>query len=288
MKLADFFLGIRQLFGILIPGVIWLICIVLGVSRQDPVQAMNALTMRELIAALAFGFIIGITVRRISFRIGVATGRLFHLGWSTLTGMWTAARKALRKRKEQPSTDATGQQVTATAGDAIADVKAPQAKESRRTRLRRILTELQAPETGEVYERFKELAQEQLEQRYRTTQSTQWEKLTEEDRGYLYKYLVLSEEDLARKVEENEAEINLYSSLILPLIAFELSLRAYWCGPNAQRFGFLGSAYQNWWTFGTLVAVFLLAWRIQPRRTEEAAEWYRMFLATELRSHRQR
>lgn len=71
MKLADFFIGSRQLFGFLAPGLVWLLVIYVAIGRSTVLEALSKAEALEILAFLGLALVVGTAVETISFRIAV-------------------------------------------------------------------------------------------------------------------------------------------------------------------------------------------------------------------------
>jgi hypothetical protein len=73
MRLADFFVGSRQLFGFLIPGTIWLFCLLIPVADKDLSVILHQSHAIDIFLFLAAALIIGTAMESLSFYLAVRT-----------------------------------------------------------------------------------------------------------------------------------------------------------------------------------------------------------------------
>lgn len=71
MKLADFFVGSRQLFGFLAPGVLWLVTLYLPFSSRFAGEVLAEADALDVLVFLAVALVVGTAVETISFKVAV-------------------------------------------------------------------------------------------------------------------------------------------------------------------------------------------------------------------------
>ncbi len=71
MRMADFFLGSRQFFGLLAPGLLWLAIAVLVLSPRSLEEFVSSLGVGEAAILVAISFVLGTALETLSFRTAV-------------------------------------------------------------------------------------------------------------------------------------------------------------------------------------------------------------------------
>ncbi len=78
MKLSDFFLGSRQLFGFLAPGSIWLASLFLLVFNIEPISLFEDLSGWKILFFFAASLVVGTAIETLSFNISVRLSAWIH------------------------------------------------------------------------------------------------------------------------------------------------------------------------------------------------------------------
>jgi hypothetical protein len=170
MKPGDFFIGLRQLLGVLIPGAIWMGDFFLGILDQDPITALSHLGIFEVIVVVGIIYLIGHGMRRTSFSFGIWISEGILKIWPVKRG----DRRGLHEDK---------------------------ASEKLLNHNKAIIT-AKLPKDSTLYD--------------------------DADFMNIIKYSLLGVSEVSRRVEELEAEINLYTSVVLPLVFLCITLVVYW------------------------------------------------------------
>lgn len=76
--LSDFYVGSRQLFGFVVPGLVWLSSIILVVTRADPISLMLDVSLLEVALFLAASLLVGTAIETVSFKVGVNLSAWLH------------------------------------------------------------------------------------------------------------------------------------------------------------------------------------------------------------------
>jgi hypothetical protein len=71
MKLTDFFLGGRQLFGFLMPGTIWLFCLLFPAWDKHPSLLWRDAGAIDVILFLSVALAVGTAVESLSFKVAI-------------------------------------------------------------------------------------------------------------------------------------------------------------------------------------------------------------------------
>ena len=220
MKAGDFFISLRQLFGVIIPGAIWACVFCLIVLNENPLTYNRNPNGFE-VAIVIFGFyLIGYSARHLAFTVGGMSGDLCN--WiEGLVPEWMR-KWAMRSRSLN-------------------------ADERIIRRARVILDNLKS------------------------------ENITYDpaDVPVLCKFYVLGESELSRKVEELEAEINLFATMVLPLMMLVVALIMFW---NREPRTFELASYQGAVLGALLFTIVTFAHRAGSRRSKEAHEIFLMFM----------
>jgi len=78
MKLTDFFIGGRQFFGFLIPGVIWLLAF-FPIAFSEPLEySFNSMGFMEIVLFFFIAYIAGAAIESLSFKISVKISAILH------------------------------------------------------------------------------------------------------------------------------------------------------------------------------------------------------------------
>lgn len=232
MKPGDFFIGVRQFLGIVIPGFIWIIAASLGVGKYDPIENLDQHSWREIVAVLFCAYLLGLALRGLSLRFGVVVGK-----WLYRFGTFTRVLKA-------PSQSA-------------------------------ILVNIVPVSTDDP---LRKLAHSQITSMMADAgiPLDMAEKLSEPDLDEICQQYILGPEQLARRVEQAQAEVELYATSLLPLLLLIAALQRYWAGGAAK--GTFFGMHDTAWCAGLIILFFLLALKLHFRRIAEQMDWYRMLI----------
>src|SRR5262245_55294715 len=81
MKPSDFFIGLRQLLGVLIPGAIWMVDVFLGILNRNPAVVLSQYSTFEIILVVGIIYLIGHGMRRTSFSFGIRVSGYILRKW---------------------------------------------------------------------------------------------------------------------------------------------------------------------------------------------------------------
>lgn len=254
MKPADLFIGVRQLFGVWIPGLVWVISICLAVGHVDPVENLDCYSWREVFAALIFAYLLALVVRGLSFRVGLVISYWLHRGAAKIGGRLTAwgMIKPLAKFARRVLHDPFGSALLASNPSGAN----PPIQRLAHEHVARVLRRAGIPEADvQLLEpsALDEIAQQSI----------------------------LGVDRLAQRTDDAQAELDLYASLLLPIIGLTVALFIYWATPHNSE-SFFGKCYGLVWITGLIIAFIGIAWKIQLRRQAEQIDWYHMTLALAL------
>lgn len=236
MKPGDFFLGLRHLLGVLLPGSIWLLALSLPTAERLPLDVFASFNAQQVAIVLAAAFLLGYAFRGPGFIVGLKLGDWLTTRYPRLT--------TFGKSSELQPTEETRELLR------WVSEKVPKPPEE---------PDADAPRTLEKY-------------------VPAWSK-----------YYVLGRSELGRRLDETEAEINLYTTTVLPLLILLITLTFFWLlHPNGYLYiieniyhpNGLKSAIEKLIIELTLVAMaFSFAWRGSVRRKTELRDIYLMVLA---------
>src|SRR6266498_3142837 len=82
MNPANFFISGRHLFGFIVPGILWIVSVMLWI-KQD-LADFSQLTVYQLVALLAAGLVVGHAVGDLSFSITIHLSSWMHK-WSLIS-----------------------------------------------------------------------------------------------------------------------------------------------------------------------------------------------------------
>jgi hypothetical protein len=246
MAPKDFFIGVRQLLGVLLPGAIWLLSLVLILAKPQSVTLRRETNLAEIAVYLFGSYLFGYAIRRLTFAGGLRLG-----GWLLrLTRRWARLSQILEGRVPVPG----------ASPDTV-----------------RIWSNPVTPEVINVLSKCarSEFARLRKAEPPNDCRARDFDTFYKQFAPTIAKYHVLGQGAMARRLEESEGEINLYATTSFPLIVFALPLSVW-----GVRAG-LGSAdYCRVAVIAVVCALvgLIFAWRAALRREGESRDIYLMFL----------
>jgi hypothetical protein len=96
---SNFFISVQHLFGVMLPGIIWITSSAILMSNQDPLPMLHVASVPEIALLLIAAYVMGYVMRGWAFSLGCRASDLFHY-FAKRVAKIPEVRRYLRRRSK--------------------------------------------------------------------------------------------------------------------------------------------------------------------------------------------